>query len=73
MATDGSASAVSEIEVGYIYPTTQELRAAAVKRADNTCVARVVWCGMWRGEGVSPYVDIRIGGVGWNYGGPLMG
>ena len=72
MATDSSASAASEIEVGSIYPTMLELRAAAAKQADNACYARVVWCGMWRVEGVSPYVDIRIGGVGWNYG-SLMG
>ena len=36
MATDGSASAASEIEAGSIYPTTQErraeLRAATAKR-----------------------------------------
>ena len=43
----------------------QELRAAAVKQAD-TCVAVLAWCGMWRVEGVSPYVGIRIGGIGWN-------
>ena len=42
-ATDGSASAASEIEVGSIYPTTQELRAAAAKQAE-TCVARMTWC-----------------------------
>ena len=73
MATDGSASAASEIEVGSMYPTMLGLRAAAAKQADNTCVARVVWYGMWRVEGVSPYVGIRIGGIGWNYGGSLMG
>ena len=49
-----------------------ELRAAATKQADDTCVAHVM-CGMWRAEGVSPYVGIRIGDKGWNYGGPLMG
>ena len=38
MATDGSASAASEIEVGSIYPTMQEeLRADAAKQAD-TCL-----------------------------------
>ena len=42
MAEDGSASAASEIEVGSIYPTMQELRAAAAKHAD-TCVADVAW------------------------------
>ena len=68
MATDGSASAAPEIEVGSIYPTTQELRAAAAKQAD-TFVARVAWCGVWRVEGVSPYVGIRMGSIGWNYGG----
>ena len=47
MATDGSASAASEIKEGSIYPTMQELRAAAAKQAD-TCVAGVAWCGMWR-------------------------
>ena len=67
MATDGSASAASEIEAGSIYPTMQELRAAAAKQAD-TCVAGVEWCGMLRVEGDSPYIGIRIGGIGWNYG-----
>ena len=77
MATDGSASAASEIEEGSIYPTMQELRAAAVRAAAvkqaDTCVAGVAWCGMWRVEGTSPYVGIRIGGIGWNYGGSLIG
>ena len=72
MATGSSASAASEIEEGSIYPTMQELVAAAAKQAD-TCFAGVVWCGMWRVEGVFPYVDIRIGGIGWNYGGSLIG
>ena len=71
MATDGSASAASEIEVGSIYPTTKELRAAAAKQAD-TCVAGVALCAMWSVEGVSPYVGIRMGGIGWNYGGHLI-
>ena len=53
-------------EAGSIYPTMQELRAAAAKQAD-TCVAGVAWCGMWRVQGVSPYVGIRIGGIGWNH------
>ena len=35
MVTNGSASAASETEVGSIYPTTQELRAAAAKEADT--------------------------------------
>ena len=71
MVTDGSASAASEIEVGSIYPTMQkEHRAAAAKHAD-TCVAGVAWCGMWRVE-VAPYVGVRIGGIGWNYGGSLI-
>ena len=73
LTTDGSASAASEIEVGSIYPTMPELRAAAVKQADNACVARVVWCGIWRVEGVSLYVGIRIGRIGWKHGGSLMG
>ena len=72
MATDGSASAASEIEVCSIYSTMRELRAAAAKQAD-TCVAGVAWCWMWRVEGVSPYVGIRIGGIGWNYGESLIG
>ena len=72
MATDGSASAASEIEAGSIYPTMQELCAAAAKQADK-CVAGVAWCGMWRVEGVSPYVDVRIGGIGYKYGGSLIG
>ena len=67
MATDGSASAASEIEVGFIYRTMQEFRAAAAKQAD-TCVAHVAWSDMWRVEGVSPYVGIRIGGIGWSCG-----
>ena len=71
MAEDGSASAASEIEVGSIYPTMQELRAAAAKQAD-TCVAGVAWCGMWRVEEISPYVRSRTGGNGWNYGGSLV-
>ena len=62
MATDGSASVASEIEVGSIYPTMQEeLRAAAAKQAD-TCVAGVAGRGMWRVE-VSPHVGIRMGGI----------
>ena len=36
-------------------------------------VARVAWCGVWREEGVSPYVGVRIGGIGSNYEGPLIG
>ena len=72
MATDGSASAACEIEEGSIYPTIQELRAAAAKQVD-TCVAGVAWCGMWRVEGASPYVGIRTGGIGWKYGGSLLG
>ena len=53
MATDGSASAASEIEEGSIHPTMQQLRAAAAKRAKqaDTCAAGVAWCGMWRVEG----------------------
>ena len=42
----------------------EELRAAPAKQA-GTCVAGVAWCGMWRVEGTSPYVGIRIGGIGW--------
>ena len=70
MDTDGSASAASEIEVDSIYPTMQEVLVAAAKQVD-TCVAGVAWYGMWRVEGVSPYVGIRMGGIGWKYGGPL--
>ena len=33
----------------------------------------MAWCGLWRVEGVSPCIDIRIGGIGWNYGGSLIG
>ena len=40
MATGDIVSAPSEIEVGSICPTMQELRAAAAKQAD-TCVAGV--------------------------------
>ena len=64
MATDGRTSAASEIEVGSIYPTMQELRATAAKQED-TCVAGVAWCGMWWVEGISPCVGIRVGGIGW--------
>ena len=49
----------------------QELCAAAAKQAD-TCVAGVALYGMWRVEGISPYVCIHIGGIGWKYGGPLV-
>ena len=35
MATDGSASAASEIEVGSINPTTEELRAATAVPKDG--------------------------------------
>ena len=49
MTTDGCASAASEIEVGSIYPTLQELGAAAAKQA--TCVT-CCWCGVvWDAEG----------------------
>ena len=71
MATSGSASASSEIEAGSICLTMQELRAAAAKQAD-ACVAGVALHGMWRVEGVSPYVCIHIRGIGWKYGGPLI-
>ena len=66
------SSAASEIELCSIYATTQEILAAAANQAD-TCVARVAWCGGWRVEGVSPCIDIPIGGIGWNYGGSLIG
>ena len=47
MATDGSASAASEIEVGSTYPTIQEeLRAAAPKQADTYTLR--CWCGVVR-------------------------
>ena len=36
-------------------------------------VRRGVVCRVCRVEGVSPYVGIRMGGIGWNYGGPLIG
>ena len=53
MATGGRASVASEIEVGSISPTMQQLRAAAANEAD-TFVAGVALYGMWRMEGVSP-------------------
>ena len=28
---------------------------------------------MWKVEGVSPYVGFRMGCIGWNCGGPLIG
>ena len=33
----------------------------------------VVWGVVWREKGVSPYVGIRMGVIGRNYGGPLIG
>ena len=69
MATGGRASDASEIEVGSIYPTRQELRAAAAKLAD-TCVTGVALSAMWGVEGVFPYVGSYIGGIGGKYGGP---
>ena len=71
MSTGGSASAASGIEVGSTYPTMQELRAAAPKKAD-TCVAGVVSCEVWMVVGVSSCVGIHIGGIGWNDGGTLV-
>ena len=47
----------------------QELCAAA-KQAD-TCVADVASSGMCMVEGVSSYVGVHIGGIGWKYGGLL--
>ena len=43
MATGSSASAAPAIEIGSIYPTMQELRAAAAKQA-GTCVLLVWRC-----------------------------
>ena len=63
MATDGSGSAASELEVGFIYPTMQELRAPAANQAD-TCHSRGVVRGAKGGEGVSAYVSIYMGGKG---------
>ena len=43
----------------------QELRAAGAKQADTSymcCWCGVVWYGIWKVKGVSPYVGIRIGG-----------
>ena len=71
MATGGSASAASEIEVDSICRTLQELRAAAAKQAD-ACVAGVALSVMWRVTGVSPCVDMHIRGVRWTYGEPLI-
>ena len=56
-------SVASEIEVGWICPTMQELRAVAARKPD-TCVAGVAICGMWKVEGVFPCVGINIGGTG---------
>ena len=76
MATDDSASAASEIEVGSIYPTMEELRAGrreAGRYIHVLLVSSVEWCGMWRVE-VSPYHGgIRTAGIGWSYGGSLIG
>ena len=72
MATGGSsASAASGIELDSIFPTMQELRAAAAKKED-TRVAGVALYGMWRVGGISPHVGIHIRGVGRKYGGPLI-
>ena len=59
MDIGGSSSAAYEVEAGSICPTMRDLRAAAAKQAD-TCVASVALYGMWRVEGVSPYVGIHI-------------
>ena len=67
MATDGSASAASEIGVDYIFPTLQELRVAAAKQAD-TCVTRVAWCGVLREERGSTCTSAF---VWWAYGGTM--
>ena len=53
MAKDGGALAAPKCEVASIYPTMQELRAAATKQAD-TCVAGVAWCGICRVDGGAP-------------------
>ena len=53
MATDGSASAASEIEAGSIYPAMQELRAAAAKQAEFRVSL------VWRGAGC----EARRGGL----------
>ena len=58
MATGSSASAAYEIDVFCL--TMQELRAAAAKQA-YTCVAGVALYGIWRVEGVCPYVGIHAG------------
>ena len=59
------------------YPYVVRMYLGEGVQAD-TCVARVArgvvsWCGVWKVEGVSPYVGVGIGGIGWNYGGPLIG
>ena len=36
----------------------------------GTRVAGVALYGIWRVEGVCPYVGIHVGGIGWKYGGP---
>ena len=53
VATDGSASVASEIEVGSIYPTTQELRASPREEGSYVFLLvlwRGVGCGGWRGS-----------------------
>lgn len=73
MATDGSAPAVSDVlDISYDAGAScgrlsYVSNSAAVCRQICKWVARVVWCVMWRVEGVSPYVGIPIGGIGWIY------
>ena len=74
MTTDGCASAASEIEVGSIYPTLQELRTAAAKQA--TCVT-CSWCGVvWDAEGTGGLfvlgIRMLVGDIGWNDGGSVV-
>ena len=53
-------------------------------RMSNLCISAevcrqirvlLVWHGVGCGrvEGVSPYIGTRMGGIGWNYRGPLIG
>ena len=61
-APDGSASAASELEVGLINPTMQELRAAAAKQA-GTWFTRVALCGVRREERGSPRTSAFVWGA----------
>ena len=73
MATDGSRLPHSKSRYARSMLRHWKFVQARAKQTDTTCVARVEWRVLWRVEGVSPCIDIRIGGIGWNHGGSLIG